>query len=48
MARMTVTVSDAREKEFRETAAKKFGFKRGSVEKAVDEAFKEWVAKNGK
>ncbi len=34
------------EKEFRKLAMKKFGYGKGSLSKALEEALKEWVKKN--
>jgi len=43
MGRMQIVVSDEIEKHLREKAAKKFGFKKGSISLAVEEAIKRWL-----
>ena len=39
-------VSEELEKEFRKLAMKKFGYGKGSLSKALEEAVKEWIEKN--
>ena len=43
MGRMQIVLSDDTEKKLREKAAKKFGFKKGSISQAIEEAIKKWL-----
>lgn len=43
MSRMQIVLADSIEKNLREKAAAKFGFKKGSISKAVEEAVKAWL-----
>ena len=45
MGRMQIVLSNEIEKKLREQAAKKFGFKKGSISEAVEEAVKDWLKK---
>lgn len=47
MGRMQIVLADDVEKRLREQAAAKFGFKKGSISLAIEEAIKEWLRKNG-
>ncbi len=46
MGEIRGNVSDQAEARFRELAMKKFGYHKGSISKALDEAVKNWVNKN--
>lgn len=46
MGQLNVSIPDDLERRFRELAAKKFGFKKGALSKAVEEAIRDWVEKN--
>ncbi len=43
MGRMQIVLTDDLEKKLREKAAKKLGFKKGSISKAVEESIIEWL-----
>jgi hypothetical protein len=43
MGRMVLIVSDELETLFREKAMKRFGYKRGAIRKAVEEALWRWL-----
>lgn len=43
MGRLNLDIPDELEEAFREKAMKKFGFKRGSLNKALTEAVERWV-----
>ena len=45
MGRMQIVLSDSLENDLRVKASKKFGFKKGSISKAVEEAIKQWLKK---
>ncbi len=45
MATITVNVSDALDQEFRKTVKHKLGEGKGTLGKAVEEAFKHWIFK---
>lgn len=47
MGQLNVRIPDELEEKIRRIAAKKFGFKKGFLSKAVIEALKEWVERNG-
>ncbi len=42
---MQIVIADSLEKELREKAYKKYGLKKGSISKAVEDALKDWVKK---
>lgn len=46
MGKLNLTVEDGVERRFREAAFKKFGYKKGSLQKAVEEALNEWIQRN--
>ncbi len=48
MGRINITVNDKLEQEFRLEAAKKFGFKKGSLNQAMEEALKLWIREGKK
>lgn len=43
MGRMQIVIPDDLEEKLRQKAAKKFGFKKGSISEAVVEAIKDWL-----
>ncbi len=43
MGRMQIVISDALEEKLRRKAAEKFGFKKGSISTAVEEAILNWL-----
>jgi hypothetical protein len=45
VGRMQVVLSDPIEKKLREKAFAKYGLKKGSISKAIEEAIKAWVEK---
>ena len=42
--RINSTIDTNLESEFRKTAANKFGFKKGCIQKGLEEALKAWLA----
>lgn len=40
---MQIVLSDDLEERLRRKASEKFGFKKGSISKAIEEAIKEWL-----
>ncbi|MEM4577189.1 MAG: hypothetical protein QW701_07115 [Candidatus Nezhaarchaeales archaeon] len=46
MGKLNLTIEDEVERRFREAAFKKFGYKKGSLQKAVEEALNEWIQRN--
>lgn len=48
MAFVRGVISEKIEKEFRKLAMEKFGYGKGSLSKALEEAVKEWIKKNKK
>ncbi len=46
MARLGNKISDKLDKEFRIAVHHKFGMRKGNLDKAVEEAIKEWTEKN--
>ena len=45
MGKVLLTLEDGLEEKFREKATVKFGFKKGNLSQAAEEAFKDWLAK---
>lgn len=45
MSRLQVVLSDDVEDRLRKKAAEKFGLKKGSISKAIEEAITEWLNK---
>ena len=43
MGRMQIVISDKIEQELRRKAADKFGFKKGSISTAIEEAIRQWL-----
>lgn len=48
MAGIRVQLPDDLEKKFRETAMKCFGYGKGALSKAAEEAFRNWITSAGK
>lgn len=46
MGKLNLTIEDGTEGKFREAAFKKFGYRKGSLQKAVEEALNEWIQRN--
>jgi len=46
LGQLNVKIPDELEEKLRSIAAKKFGFKKGSMKQAVIEALEEWVRNN--
>jgi len=46
MGKINITISDKLEKEFRETISKRYGYKKGNLQLAIEEAIKDWIQKN--
>ena len=46
MGKMNISIDDDLEKDFRKAIAAKFGLKKGVINKAIDEAVREWSEKN--
>ena len=46
MGQLNVRIPDELEEKLRFIAAKKFGFKKGAIKRAVIEALEEWVRNN--
>ncbi len=46
MGQLNVNIPDELEEKLRMMAAKKFGFKKGSLKKAIVEALEEWIKQN--
>jgi len=47
MGKLNLAVEDGLEEEFRRTAFQKFGYRKGSLQRALEEALTEWVQRNG-
>lgn len=45
MGRMQIVLPDKLEEKLRDTAAKKFGNRKGSISKAIEEAIANWLNK---
>ena len=43
MKRLTASIKDAVVGEFKETSKKKFGYGKGALSKAIDEALRAWI-----
>ena len=48
MGRLLVVIDDEVEKAFRNMVAKIYGFKKGALSKAVEEAIRLWLEKHSK
>ncbi len=46
LMKMQIVLKDDTALKFRKTAYEKFGYQRGSLSKAAEEAISEWVKKN--
>jgi hypothetical protein len=45
--RVNLTMSEALEREFRETVFKRYGLRKGDIQRAVEEAIKLWITEGG-
>ena len=45
MGKMSLILPDKLEKQFREAVFKRYGMKRGNLTKAIEEAIRDWIAK---
>ena len=45
LGRMQVVLTDSTEKKLREKAFAKYGLKKGSISKAIEDAIKQWLTK---
>ena len=45
MSRINLVLSDELEAKFREEVFHRFGMKKGNIQKAIEEAIEEWIAK---
>jgi hypothetical protein len=45
LGKINLVVSDELEKHFRDAVFKKYGMKRGNIQKSVEEALREWIQK---
>jgi len=48
MGQLNIKIPDELEEKLRITAAKKFGFKKGALKKAIIEAIEEWINRNSR
>jgi len=46
MGKINLIINDKLEKEFREAISKKYGYKRGNMQLAIEDAIKDWIKKN--
>jgi predicted transcriptional regulator len=46
MARMTIVLSDELEEKLRKEAARRFGLRKGSISRAVEEAVRRWIGEH--
>jgi len=46
MGQVNLKINDELERVFRQAAAEKFGARKGFLQKAVEEAVRDWVSKN--
>jgi len=46
MGQINLKIDDELEKVFRQTAAEKFGARKGFLQKAIEEAMRDWTNKN--
>jgi len=47
MGRLNLAVQDKLERSFRRAAFRKLGYRKGSLQKAVEEALQEWIQRSG-
>jgi len=45
MGRMSIVLSDELEEKFRKVVAGKYGWKKGALSEAIEEAVEEWIKK---
>ncbi len=45
MVKMTISLSEELDTQFRKTVANRLGMKRGNLQVAVEEAFNDWIKK---
>jgi len=45
MARLSITITDELDRRLRETVADTIGFKKGNLQRALEEAIEDWVRK---
>jgi len=45
MGRMSIVLSDKLEEKFRKVVAAKYGWKKGALSEAIEEAVEEWIRK---
>lgn len=43
--RINVTMTKELDKKFRDEIVKRYGFRRGSLQKAIEEAIEDWISK---
>ena len=48
LGKINLTVDDGIDSVFREAATKKFGFKKGNLQAAIEEAMQDWIEKINK
>jgi hypothetical protein len=46
MGQVNLKIDDDLEREFRQAAAEKFGARKGFLQKAIEEAMRDWINKN--
>lgn len=46
MGKLHLTINEELDRRFRATAASKFGFKKGNLSRALEEALEMWIANN--
>lgn len=46
MGQVNLKIDDELERTFRQAAAEKFGARKGFLQKAIEEAVRDWVSKN--
>lgn len=46
VGKLNISLSDELEEKFREVVFKKFGMKKGNINKAFEEAIDDWIKKN--
>ena len=46
VGKLNISLSDETEEKFREVVFKKFGMKKGNINKAFEEAIDDWINKN--
>ena len=48
LGRLTLTINDKIENDFRAEVAKRLGFRKGNLQKALEEALQDWIKKGRK